>query len=57
MIETEDFLTFQVRTLNGEAVRNKGMALFPTRLSALPVCQRLVVENLALRQQLSAPAP
>jgi predicted GH43/DUF377 family glycosyl hydrolase len=32
MIETEEFLTFKVRTLNGEAVRNKGMALFPRKI-------------------------
>ncbi len=32
MIETKDFLTFKVITLNGQAVRNKGMALFPRKL-------------------------
>lgn len=32
IIETEDFLTFKVRTLNGEAVQNKGMALFPRKI-------------------------
>lgn len=32
MIETEDFLTFKVRSLNGEAVENKGMALFPRKI-------------------------
>jgi hypothetical protein len=28
-IETQDFLHFRVLTLNGSAVQNKGMALFP----------------------------
>src|SRR5437899_9704427 len=32
LIETEDFLDFRVLTLNGPAVQNKGMALFPRRL-------------------------
>lgn len=31
-IETEDFLHFRIRTLNGNAVQNKGMALFPRRI-------------------------
>jgi predicted GH43/DUF377 family glycosyl hydrolase len=31
-IETEDFLHFRVLTLNGSAVQNKGMALFPRRI-------------------------
>jgi predicted GH43/DUF377 family glycosyl hydrolase len=31
-IETEDFLHFRVLTLNGDAVQNKGMALFPRRI-------------------------
>ena len=29
LIETADFRTFRIATLNGEAARNKGMALFP----------------------------
>lgn len=29
LIETRDFLQFRMRTLNGSAVQNKGMALFP----------------------------
>ena len=29
LIETADFRTFRVATLNGDAARNKGMALFP----------------------------
>jgi predicted GH43/DUF377 family glycosyl hydrolase len=31
-IETADFLHFHVSTLNGRAVQNKGMALFPRRI-------------------------
>ncbi len=32
LIRTEDFLHFRVLTLNGSAVQNKGMALFPRRV-------------------------
>ncbi len=32
LIETTDFLQFRVLTLNGSAVQNKGMALFPRRI-------------------------
>ncbi len=32
LIETPDFLHFQVRTLNGACVQNKGMAMFPRRI-------------------------
>lgn len=32
-IETQDFLHFRVLTLNGSAVQNKGMALFPRRIA------------------------
>ena len=32
LIETADFLNFRVLTLNGQAVQNKGMALFPRRM-------------------------
>jgi predicted GH43/DUF377 family glycosyl hydrolase len=32
LIETPDFLHFRVLTLNGTAVQNKGMALFPRRI-------------------------
>ena len=32
-IETTDFLHFRVVTLNGRAVQNKGMALFPRRIN------------------------
>lgn len=32
LIRTEDFLHFRVLTLNGSAVQNKGMAMFPRRV-------------------------
>lgn len=32
LIETKDFLHFRVLTLNGNAVQNKGMALFPRQI-------------------------
>jgi len=35
LIETQDFLHFRVLTLNGTAVQNKGMALFPRRIDGL----------------------
>lgn len=33
LIETRDFLQFNVRTLNGTGAQNKGMALFPRRIA------------------------
>ena len=33
LIETKDFITFNVLTLNGKAVKNKGMALFPRKIN------------------------
>ncbi|OPX34448.1 MAG: glycosidase, partial [Desulfobacteraceae bacterium 4484_190.2] len=33
MIQTKDFVTFKILTLNGKAVQNKGMALFPRRVN------------------------
>jgi predicted GH43/DUF377 family glycosyl hydrolase len=33
LLETRDFLNFKFATLNGSAVRNKGMALFPRRIN------------------------
>ena len=32
LIETEDFVHFRIMTLNGKAVQNKGMALFPRKI-------------------------
>lgn len=33
LIETKDFLTFNIITLNGNAVQNKGMGLFPRKIN------------------------
>ncbi|MBD3241248.1 MAG: glycosidase [Chitinivibrionales bacterium] len=33
LLETDDFLSFRFFTLNGPAVKNKGMALFPRRVN------------------------
>ncbi len=32
LLETKDFFNFKIRTLNGSAVQNKGMALFPRKV-------------------------
>ena len=32
LLETEDFVTFRIKTLNGRAAQNKGMALFPKKI-------------------------
>lgn len=49
LIATRDFLTFQVRTLNGQAVRNKGMALFPRKIHGkYAMLARLDNENIYL---------
>jgi predicted GH43/DUF377 family glycosyl hydrolase len=32
LLETKDFYNFKIRTLNGDAVQNKGMALFPRKV-------------------------
>jgi predicted GH43/DUF377 family glycosyl hydrolase len=33
LIETNDFIKFNILTLNGKAVKNKGMALFPRKIN------------------------
>lgn len=33
LIETNDFISFNIITLNGKAVQNKGMALFPRKIN------------------------
>lgn len=33
LIQTDNFVTFQVRTLNGEGAANKGMAIFPRKIN------------------------
>jgi predicted GH43/DUF377 family glycosyl hydrolase len=35
LLETEDFLHFKMHTLNGPAVENKGIALFPRKVNGL----------------------
>ena len=37
-LETSDFRHFKFDTLNGSAVRNKGMALFPARSTGCTPC-------------------
>ncbi len=32
LIQTRDFITFNIVTLNGKAIKNKGMALFPRKI-------------------------
>jgi len=49
LIETPDFRNFRVRTLNGQAVQNKGMALFPRRINGkFAMISRQNDENLFL---------
>jgi len=49
MMETKDFRTLNVHTLNGDRVQNKGMALFPRRLDGHYVmCSRIDGQNLYL---------
>ncbi len=35
MLETKDFYHFKINTLNGPAIQNKGMALFPRKINGL----------------------
>ncbi|MEX1117668.1 MAG: glycoside hydrolase family 130 protein [Terrimicrobiaceae bacterium] len=49
LIETTHFRDFRIRTLNGQAVQNKGMALFPRRIHGLfAMISRQDDENLFL---------
>jgi len=49
LIETLDFRNFRIRTLNGQAVQNKGMALFPRRVNGqFAMISRQDDENLYL---------
>jgi len=46
LLETKDFLNFNIITLNGKAVQNKGMALFPRKINGKYVMlSRLDGEN------------
>ena len=49
LIETTDFIHFRVRTLNGQAAQNKGMAFFPRRINGrYTVLSRQDDENLLI---------
>jgi predicted GH43/DUF377 family glycosyl hydrolase len=38
LLQTDDFLTFHMQPMHGEAARNKGMALFPRRINGVKWC-------------------
>lgn len=47
LIETRDFLTFHISTLNGSEIQNKGMALFPRKIAGqYAMISRQDAENL-----------
>ena len=49
LVETEDFLHFKIRTLNGPEVRNKDFALFPRKINGMyAMLSRQDGENLFL---------
>ncbi len=49
LIETQDFLDFRMLTLNGTAIQNKGMALFPRRIDGnYAMLSRQDDENLSI---------
>ncbi|MFA7659212.1 MAG: glycoside hydrolase family 130 protein [Candidatus Gastranaerophilaceae bacterium] len=49
IIETKDFITFKMSTLNGEFSKNKGMALFPRKINGkYMMISRMDGENLYL---------
>lgn len=49
LMETQDFLYFRARVLNGSAVKNKGMALFPRKIcNCYAMLSRMDDENLFL---------
>jgi predicted GH43/DUF377 family glycosyl hydrolase len=49
LVETEDFVNYRFITLNGPAVKNKGMALFPRKINGLyTMLGRQDGENLTL---------
>ena len=51
LLETKDFVRFRMRTLNGDAARNKGMALFPRKVNGLfTMISRQDGENLYIGQ-------
>jgi predicted GH43/DUF377 family glycosyl hydrolase len=51
LLETKDFITFRVSTLNGRAASGKGMALFPRRINGMyTMVSRQDGENLFIMQ-------
>ncbi len=51
LLETQDCVRFRMRTLNGDAARNKGMALFPRKVNGLyTMISRQDGENLYIVQ-------
>lgn len=47
LIETEDFLKFNISTIRGDVVKDKGMAIFPRMIHGYyHICSRLDGENL-----------
>ncbi|MFM9058619.1 MAG: glycoside hydrolase family 130 protein [Planctomycetaceae bacterium] len=50
-VETDDFVSFRVSTLNGPAIANKGMALFPRRIrGAYAMLSRQDGENIHIME-------
>jgi predicted GH43/DUF377 family glycosyl hydrolase len=51
LLSTKDFLTFQMTTLNGRAVKDKGMALFPRKVNGkYMMISRIDGENLYIME-------
>ncbi|MFH1727186.1 MAG: glycoside hydrolase family 130 protein [Pseudomonadota bacterium] len=51
LLETNDFLTFKICTLNGEASKDKGMALFPRKINKqYTMISRIDKENIYIMQ-------
>jgi predicted GH43/DUF377 family glycosyl hydrolase len=51
LLQTDDFITFRMRPMFGEAARNKGVALFPRRIDGVMWClSRWDRENISVAQ-------
>jgi predicted GH43/DUF377 family glycosyl hydrolase len=51
ILETNDFISFRIRSLRGESVKDKGMALFPKKLNGkFTLISRIDGENLYFMQ-------
>ena len=49
LLETNDFNSFRIRSINGEAVNDKGMALFPEKVNGkFVICSRQGSEKLSI---------